>query len=137
MKKIWISALAVALTTATALAPHASAQAGTCKTSVAVDTVFQVGTSAGKYEYFIQVRNMKQGTTAVTFEFGEFPKAVILFSRTLTNVTLKPYESQKIRFGVGTDGQINPSTVKIYYDDRMSLPKPYVLAMRCSTIATK
>jgi hypothetical protein len=116
----------------TAASSQALAQtAATCKGKVAVDTVYQVSTGSGQFEYSVQLRNSTAAPIAVTLNFSGFPSNVSLFSPMLPNISLKNYATQSIKFGKGANAQINTGTVKVQYDTTASTGKPTVNVISC------
>lgn len=102
---------------AAAVAMPLSAQAAACKGRAFIDSIYQNGTGGSNYVYFAQVRNQTNKTIRMDLVFASMPKTVTLFSPSLPGITLEPYASQTIRFGNGTNGNINTGTVTVAYDN--------------------
>lgn len=96
--------------------PQAEAQSATCRGRVFIDTVYQTGLGGNRYEYFVQLRNGTASAVTAQLNLGGFGPTVTLFSPQLAGIQLAPHASQTIRFGNGTNGQINNSTVTRTYD---------------------
>lgn len=110
-----LNALSALPLLATALMLPVSAQAA-CKGNAFIDSVYQNGMGGTDYEYFVQVRNQTSKPIKMDLVFASLPKNVTLFSPTLPGITLQAYASQTIRFGKGTNGNINTGTVTVAYD---------------------
>lgn len=129
-----ISAIAAALGVAAPLlfaAPAAEAQATTtCRGRGFVDSVYQTGQGGNNFEYFVIIRNQTPQPMRWQLNFSSFPSNVTLFSPQLTGGTLAPNASETIRFGRGTNGNINPGTVQTSYDTPGS-GRPTVTMSQC------
>lgn len=91
----------------------AAAQTGTqCQGRAVLDAVYQVGLAGGRYEYFLMLRNATAQRLVAEIAFSGFPANVQLFSASLPGVVLAPRATQSIRFGTGTNGNINLGTVQ-------------------------
>lgn len=93
-----------------------AANAQVCQGKAFIDSVYQTGLGGNSYEYHIQIRNGNPEPVKVTLSFRQFPKEISLFSADLPNVDLGAYGSRTLKFGKGTNGNINMNTVKIGYD---------------------
>lgn len=101
---------------AAAVAMPLSAEAAACKGRAFIDSIYQNGMGGSDYEYFVQVRNQTSQPIKMDLVFTSPPKNVTLFSPTLPGITLQPYASQTIKFGKGTNGNINTGTLVVGYD---------------------
>jgi hypothetical protein len=102
-----------------AFAGQASAQAPvtTCNQRVVIDTIYQTGTGGNNFEYFIHLRNATRSALTVDVTFTGFPGTVTLFSPSLPGIPLAAHATRSsMRFGRGTNGQINTGTVARVYD---------------------
>ena len=109
----------------------ANAQATTtCKDRVFIDSVYQNGMGGNNYEYFVQIRNQTSTPLKWTLNFQHMPKTISLFSPQLTGGTLQAHASKTIRFGKGTNGNVNAGTVKVLYDTP-SGTTPSVMLSKC------
>lgn len=106
-------ALAVLALTSTAAA-HAAGD--DCRGRVFVDTIYQVASTAGQFEYFIQARNGTDSNVMFNITLRNFNRDVQIFSPVLPNVQLQPYKNVRTRIGRGTSQNINSGTVSIVYD---------------------
>jgi hypothetical protein len=115
-----------------ALAPApAEAQATTCRGRAFIDSVYQTGLGGNRYEYYVQLRNGTSSQMTAQLNFGSFGPTVTLFSPQLPSITLAPNSTQTIRFGNGTNGNINAGTVAIVYDAPATGGRPTVSATNC------
>lgn len=114
-KKTIIAAAALA---AMGLAGQASAQAGnTCNRRVVIDTIYQTGTGGNNFEYFIHLRNATNARITADVTFSGFPGTVTLFSPSLPGIPIGAHATiSSLRFGRGTWGQVNTSSVARVYD---------------------
>ena len=101
-----------------AIAGTAQAQnATTCQGRVVVDTVYQTGRGGNNFEYFIHLRNATRTRITADVTFSGFPATVTLFSPSLPGIPIGPNATvSSLRFGSGTNGQINQGTVARAYD---------------------
>ena len=118
-----------ALAGAAMLVSTASAQT-LCKGRGFIDSVYQTGLGGNNYEYFVQIRNQTGQPLKWELTFANFPREITLFSPRLTGGTLGAYASETIKFGKGTNGNINTGTVAVLYDVA-SGTRPYVLMSKC------
>ena len=114
---------------ALAVASSAHAQAGPCKGKVFIDSVYQVGLGGNSYEYYIQLRNATDKKASAKIEFHTFGSSVSLFTSSMI-VPTGPHASQKIKFGKGTNGNINAGTVKVLYDSP-GMSQPSITVNAC------
>lgn len=131
-------ALGLALPLLPATIPQAEAQGAAqvvCRGSIFVDSVYQTGLGGNRYEYFVQVRNGTPMARGLQLNFGGFGDAVTLFSPQLTGISLPAFGSQTIRFGNGTNGNINMGTVSVVYDGPATGGRATVAANNCAPAA--
>lgn len=113
MNRIALAAamLCLAATGARAQGPHA------CQGRVAVDTIHQVATGGGAFEYFLQLRNATAQRITVDVQFIGFPHNVSLFAPSLSLITIAPHAIlPPLRFGRGTNAQVSLGTVARVHD---------------------
>ena len=110
------------------------AQASTpvCKGRGFIDSVYQNGLGGTDFEYMVIVRNQTSSSMKFNVSFSGFPDSVSLFSPSLPGVTLAPHASQTIRFGKGTNGNINMGTVAVLYDREVAAGRPAGVMSQCS-----
>ncbi len=110
------------------------AQANTpvCKGRGFIDSVYQNGLGGTDFEYMVIVRNQTSSSMKFNVSFSGFPESVMLFSPRLPGVNLAPHASQTIRFGRGTNGNINTGTVAVLYDREVAVGRPAVVMTQCS-----
>ncbi|ONG50643.1 hypothetical protein BKE38_17665 [Pseudoroseomonas deserti] len=123
-------ALGAAATLAATAGSSAAQPANTCAGKMFIDTVYANGTGPNAFEYFVQIRNQTSGPMIADVALGGFPQTVTLFSPRLPGVPTGAWQSQQIRFGRGTNAQINPGTVDRLYD-RTGSGKPYISLQNC------
>jgi hypothetical protein len=123
--------LALAAPLLSVTAPLAEAQTPTCRGRVFVDSVYQTGLGGNRYEYFVQLRNGTGSAVTAQLNFGGFGQTVTLFSPQLPGIALGPNASQTIRFGNGTNGNINAGTVTVAYDAPAGAGRPTVSVTNC------
>ena len=113
------SIIAAAALAAIGLASQSQAQtpANACRGRVVVDTVYQTGVGGNNYEYFINLRNATRGALTVDVTFSGFPATVTLFSPSLPGIAIGANATvSNTKFGRGTWGQVNTTTVARVYD---------------------
>lgn len=113
MKKLLIAAL---VAVSSAVAAHAATPTS-CQGKIVFDTVYQKQES-GKFAYYFQIRNSTGKDIWVDASVGGFPAGVSLFSPNLPGIMLKANENKQVRFGTGTNDQINNGMVRKFYDTR-------------------
>jgi hypothetical protein len=113
-----------------AVAP-AEAQSPACRGRVFIDSVYQTGLGGGRYEYFVQIRNGTPALLTAQLNFAGFGPAVTLFSPQLSGIALGANASQTIKFGNGTNGNINMGTVTVTYDAPAGSDRPTVAVTNC------
>ncbi|PZW45826.1 hypothetical protein C8P66_11024 [Humitalea rosea] len=113
-----LSAIVAALGVAAPLllAAPAEAQSNACRGRGFIDSVYQTGLGGTNFEYFVIIRNQTSAPMSWQLNFGGFPGNVTLFSPQLAGSALGPNASETIRFGRGTNGNINQGTVGRVYD---------------------
>ena len=114
MNRLTTGILAAALAV---MANQASAQVTTCQNRVVIDTIYQTGTGGNNYEYFVSFRNATKQPLTVDVTFSGFPTTITLFSPSLPGIPVGAYASKSnLKFGRGTNGNINTGTVARVYD---------------------
>ena len=108
------------------------AQAANCNGKLFIDSVYQNGLGSNKYEYMLQLRNGTAKPQSWTIQFGGFPPTVSIFSPQLSGGPQAANTTQTIRWGDGTWGNLNTSTVTVVYDRLGSGGKPWVSLMNCT-----
>jgi len=89
----------------------------TCNGRIVIDTIYQTGTGGNNFEYFIHLRNATRQALVVDVHFSGFPLGVTLFSTSLPGIPLGPNATiSSLRFGRGTNSQINTGSVARIYD---------------------
>lgn len=112
------------------LATPARAQATSCANKAFFNSIYVVGTGANTFEYFFQIQNRSRTVIHADVRLGGFPRDVTLFSPALPGISLAPYEQKSVRFGRGTNANINMGTVASLADTTGS-GRPYVSASNC------
>ncbi len=117
-KRIIVAATLAVLAGGIAAPQGAQAQpVTTCNNRVVIDTIYQTGTGGNSFEYFIHLRNATRGALTVDVTFTGFPGNVTLFSPSLPGIPIGANATiSSLRFGRGTNGQINTGTVARVYD---------------------
>lgn len=113
-------------------ASTAHANTPQCKGRGFIDSVYQNGLGGTDFEYMVIVRNQTSSAMKFNVSFSGFPDSVTLFSPGLPGITLQPHASQTIRFGKGTNGNINMGTVAVLYDRETAAGRPAVVMSQCS-----
>ncbi|NKE43658.1 hypothetical protein HB662_02645 [Roseomonas frigidaquae] len=133
MSRMTLTALALglALPLMPAAIPQAEAQGNVCRNRVFVDSVYQNGLGGNRYEYMVQVRNGTSAPVTLQLNFAGFGSTVTLFSPQLTGITLPAHGNQTIRFGNGTNGNINMGNVTVVYDGPATAARASVAATNC------
>ncbi|MBU8541093.1 hypothetical protein [Falsiroseomonas tokyonensis] len=135
MSRVTLTApsLAIALAAAFALLPATApqAQGAACRGRVHVDSVYQNGTGGNRYDYMVQIRNSTGGPLTLQLAFAGFGTNVTLFSPQLAGISLQPNASQTIRFGNGTNGNINLGSVAVVYDTAAAAGRATVAVTNC------
>ncbi len=124
-------ALGLALPLLPAAIPQAEAQSATCRNRVFVDSVYQNGLGGDRFEYMVQLRNGTANPVTLQLNFGGFGSTVTLFSPQLVGITLPAHGSQTIRFGNGTNGNINMGNVSVVYDGPATAGRAAVAVSNC------
>ncbi|MGG5888424.1 hypothetical protein ACLF3G_14920 [Falsiroseomonas sp. HC035] len=129
-RRTLVAGLAFAPLLGLAPAP-AEAQTAGCRGRAFVDSVYQTGLGGNRYEYYVQVRNGTSAPLTVQLNFGGFGSNVSVFSAQLPGIALASNASQTIKFGNGTDGNINMGTVTVTYDMPPGNGRPAVSVTAC------
>jgi hypothetical protein len=110
--------LAAAVLVGAAAAPAQAQSTNACLGRVAVDTIYQTGTGGNNYEYFLHLRNVTRSRITVDVTFTGFEaRNVTLFSPSLPGIPVGGNATiPNLKFGRGTNGQINTGTVARVYD---------------------
>lgn len=124
-------ALGLALPLLPIATPQAEAQGNLCRNRVFIDTVYQDSLGGNRYEYFVQVRNGTNAPIRTNLNFAGFGPTVTLFSASLPDINLAAHTNRTIRFGNGTNGNINSGTVALSYDTPAGGGRPTVTAVNC------
>lgn len=122
---------ALALALLPIAAPQAQAQSSLCVNRVVIESVYRTGLPGNRFEYFVYVRNHTNRLTTLRLDFTGFDSTVTLYNLSQSNIHLLPYATQFIRFGEGTNGNINNGTVTKAYDTRPAAGRPSVTAVNC------
>ena len=115
-----------------ASAAQAQTPSPQCRGRGFIDSVYQNGLGGTDYEYMVIVRNQTSSTMKLDLSFSGFPQTVTLFSPQLPGISLQAHASQTIRFGKGTNGNINMGTVAVLYDREVAAGRPGVVMSQCS-----
>lgn len=110
--------LAAAMLVWAAAAPAQAQNASTCQGRVVIDTIYQIGTGGNNYEYYLYLRNATRMVITVDVTFTGFQgRDVTLFSPSWPAIPIGANATaSNLRFGRGTNGQINTGTVARVYD---------------------
>jgi hypothetical protein len=101
-----------------AAAPAHAQNANACHNRVVIDTIYQTGTGGNNFEYFLHLRNATRTAINVDVTFTGFQaRNVTLFRPSWPGIPIGANATiSSLRFGRGTNGQINTGTVARVYD---------------------
>lgn len=103
-----------------------------CEGIIFVDSIYQQGRGGNNYEYYIQLRNGSDKPVNWGIEFGGFSSATVQIDHPNPRTgRLNAYSSTTIKFGKGTDGNINRGTVGLLFDSEFVIGNPHVNVKGC------
>lgn len=131
--KAALAAAALSLPMLAGTGGEAAAQGATaCASRMFVNSIYTNGVGQNQFEYFIQVQNRSAERRTVTLTFSGMPHDVTLFSATLPNIPLNPYQQETIRFGRGTStNNLTLGVVQVATDGPAPSGRPAVRLTNC------
>jgi hypothetical protein len=108
----------IAIASALFLAAATSAHAQACKNKVAIGSIYSRPTSAGHFEYIVQLVNTTKKPLSWQLDFKNLPTGVNPYKPQMTSGTspLAPGTPTSIRIGSGTNANVSVNTVSVGFD---------------------